>query len=119
MDKSKRWVISRRPINPSNSIFRLASLLLSLYITWMYLVSLSMFGNWNSGVWWRNGPAGSLFPIPMYPGILDVLVAANALDSFLYLVVFQMPVWLVFVILTLLHAFSPYGIYRHTSIESI
>ena len=100
----------RRPFNPISSKLRILAIILILYLLWMYSASRFMFGDWATGVFWTGGPAGALFPIPMYPGILEILVMANPIDSFLFLVLFQSGLWIFVEIALTLFALSPYTI---------
>ncbi|MHA2003103.1 MAG: hypothetical protein ACW975_00665 [Candidatus Thorarchaeota archaeon] len=109
---SNRLSFVRRPINPAGSWLRILSLILILYFMWMYSASRFMSGDWISGVFWSGGPAGALFPIPMYPGILEIIVIANPVDSFLFLVLFQPGLWILLEILLAVFALSPFTISR-------
>ncbi len=81
---------------------------LFLYFLWLYPYTLAMMGDWVSVVMWRNAPAGSLFPIPTMPGLLDMLVQANEIDSFIYLYVFKTWLWLIYGAFAVPYALSPY-----------
>ncbi|MHA1925582.1 MAG: hypothetical protein ACW974_06675 [Candidatus Thorarchaeota archaeon] len=102
----------RRPLNPAGSWRRILSFILMLYILWMYSASRFMFGDWTTAVFWSGGPPGALFPIPMYPGILEIIVIANPVDSFLFLFLFQTGLWISLEVLLAVLAFSPYTIAR-------
>lgn len=102
----------KRPLNPMSSKLRILSLVLMSYFFWMYTASRFMSGDWISGVFWSGGPPGALFPIPMYPGPLEIIVMANPVDSFLYLTLFQNGFWILLEVLLALVAFSPYTLTR-------
>jgi hypothetical protein len=107
-----RLSTKRRSLNPLSSKFRILSLVLMPYFFWMYTASCFMSGDWVSGAFWSGGPPGALFPIPMYPGPLEIIVVANPIDSILYLVLFQTGLWILLEILLAIPAFSPYTIAR-------
>jgi hypothetical protein len=48
----------------------------------------------------------------MYPGPLEIIVMANLVDSFLYLVLFQSGLWILLEILLAVLALSPFAIAR-------
>jgi hypothetical protein len=102
----------RRPLSPLTSRLRILSIILMVYILWMHTASRFMSGDWVAGVWWSGGPPGALFPIPMYPGPLEIMVMANLVDSILYLALFQSGLWILIEILLALQAFSPYAFSR-------
>ena len=83
---------------------------LNLYILWMLTAALQLHGDLVNGVYWNSAPPGSLFPIPYGPGVLQVLVLANPVDTFIYCALFKSGVWLVFIILSALYILSPYTI---------
>ena len=35
-------------------------------------------------VYWTSGPSGSLFPLPIAPGLLEIITQANSVDAFIY-----------------------------------
>lgn len=76
----------------------------------MYTASRFMSGDWASGVFWSGGPPGALFPIPMYPGPLEIIILANPVDSFFFLVLFQSGLWILLEILLVVLALSPFTI---------
>jgi hypothetical protein len=108
----RSFSIVRRPYNPISSKLRILSIILMLYILWMYSASRFMSGDWVAGVWWSGGPPGALFPIPMYPGPLEIIVMANLLDSFLFLTLFQSGLWILIEILLAISALSPFTLSR-------
>ncbi len=109
---SSGFSLVRRPLNPISSKLRILALILTPYFLWMYTASRFMSGDWTSGVFWSGGPPGALFPIPMYPGPLEIIVLANPVDSFLFLVLFQSGLWILLEILLVVLALSPFTIAR-------
>ncbi|MFX0056110.1 MAG: hypothetical protein ACFFAX_11960 [Promethearchaeota archaeon] len=109
---SSGFSMVRRPLNPISSKLRILSIILMVYVFWMYTASRFMRGDWASGVWWSGGPPGALFPIPVYPGPLEIIVMANLVDSILYLTLFQSGLWILIEILLALYAFSPFTFAR-------
>ncbi len=76
----------------------------------MSTVTQFLHGNLVDGVYWSSAPAGSLFPIPYGPGVLQMLVLANPVDTFIYCAIFQSGFWLVFIILSMLYILAPFTI---------
>jgi hypothetical protein len=109
---SSGFSVVRRSLSPTSSKLRILALILIPYFLWMYTASRFMSGDWVSGVMWSGGPPGALFPIPMYPGPLEIIVMANLVDSLLYLVLFQSGLWILLEILLAVLALSPYAIAR-------
>lgn len=91
---------------------RLAAIIGVLYIcVWVVMFIPNMiYGSIFVGVWWSAGGPGMLFPIPIYPGNLAVGTLANPLDTILYLLFLQAGIWIVWLAILGLYAFSPYSL---------
>lgn len=64
--------------------------LLSTIVTW-YTISCHVVANGylyvnsiTDEVFWTSGPAGSFFPWPTAPGLLEILTRLNAVDLFIF-----------------------------------
>jgi hypothetical protein len=59
---------------------------LSLYAFKAYTAAaLHIYEELETGkVFWTSGPAGSLFPWPTEPGMLEILVQVDGVDLFIY-----------------------------------
>jgi len=54
-----------------------------LYTIFAYQVLDNIYAD-EDGLWWRTSPAGTLFPIPSSPGILQTLSRVSRLDALVY-----------------------------------
>ncbi|UCH05355.1 MAG: hypothetical protein JSW05_04100 [Candidatus Thorarchaeota archaeon] len=90
-----------------------------LFLLWLYPYTLTMSGDWTGGVWWQSSPPGSLFPIPRMPGVLMALVAANEVDSLIYLLLYRTGLWLWYSLFAVPFAFSPWTVTSEDQTEVI
>ncbi|MFX1368945.1 MAG: hypothetical protein ACFFAY_10130 [Promethearchaeota archaeon] len=102
--------IVRRELTRRRMDISAVLVVLVLYILWMSTAAQYLHGDLINGVYWSSAPAGSLFPIPYGPGVLQMLVLANPVDTFIYCAIFQSGFWLVFIILSILYILSPFTI---------
>jgi len=100
-------------------VLRIAVGALFLYLLWLFPYTLRMAGEWIGGVWWRGSPPGTLFPIPTMPGLLEAMVAANEVDTFIYLLVYKTGLWLLYGLFAVPFAFSPWRIASEPEAEVI
>lgn len=84
---------SRKPV-----LRLIVLILVSTYLT-VYtfkahaVASMYIYEDEETGiVFWRSGPAGSLFPLPRKPGMLEILVQVDVIDLFIY--AFLIKLWL-------------------------
>jgi hypothetical protein len=85
-------------------------MVLILYILWMSTAAVYLQGDLVSGVYWQSAPPGSLFPFPYGPGVLQMLVLANPVDTFIYCAIFNSGFWIVVIILSALYIVSPFSV---------
>jgi hypothetical protein len=109
----------RRKSSGPVMVLRIAIGALFLYLLWLYPYTLRMTGDWSSGAFWLGTPPGTLFPIPTMPGLLEALAAANPVDSFIYLAIYQTGVWLLYGVFAVPYAFSPWRITTEPDAEVI
>jgi glucan phosphoethanolaminetransferase (alkaline phosphatase superfamily) len=109
----------RRKSSGPTMVLRITAGVLFLYLLWLYPYTLRMMGDWISGAFWLGSPAGTLFPIPTMPGILEAIVAANAVDSFIYLALYSTCLWLLYAVFAVPFAFSPWRITTKPEAEVI
>ncbi|UCH05715.1 MAG: hypothetical protein JSW05_06005 [Candidatus Thorarchaeota archaeon] len=106
---------SSRPL----MVLRIVTGALFLYLLWLYPYTLRMMGDWVSGAFWLGSPPGTLFPIPTMPGMLEAIVEANPVDSFIYLAVYKTGLWLLYGVFSVPFAFSPWRITTKPEAEVI
>lgn len=110
MGSKSRIRLARREMTQKRLRISAVLIFLIVYILWMSTAAMFLHGDLVNGVWWSSAPPGSLFPIPYEPGHEMMLVIANPVDTFIFCVLFQSGLWLVFIILSMLYILSPYTI---------
>ena len=77
---------SFRKLVVASIVLLCASTYLTLYTFRAHTVAMHIYEDTESGtIYWRSGSAGSFFPWPEEPGLLEIIVKAEGTDLFIYI----------------------------------